>query len=325
MKYDYDIYKKTAKKALDFQLKFQLPDGGYIWDGYAVDAYHKQGYSWSLNGHFDEAHLLMTWLRDTRLLPDGQLKEYNGDNYKLAYVCQSAHRLGRFDVSYPVMSFLESCQAPCGGFPHFANDKVTRALATGWVGVTAIYMGRLDIAEKAAKCCISMLEQQPSNDRFYFQMHPDGTLATEENFPGAGYIDITKLKQCYWEVGFQLMLMDRMYELTKDRSYLEHAKKYLEFLLSCSEDNFAYWGSGKGALGAAMYYTYTGDVRAKEAALRFCDFLVDTQAPNGGYQYEDEPDELLIYVDHAACLSIWELESLSYIQSKDGLFERKEG
>lgn len=319
MKKGFEEYRNAIKKAVDFQLKFQLPDGGYIWDGYAIDAYHKQAYSWALEGHCDEAHRLLNWVRDNKLQKDGQLREYSGDLYKHSWMCQGAQRLGRFDVSYPVMSFLLSCQAPCGGFPHFAGDKLVRAMSTAWTGITALYMGNTDAAIKAAKCCISMLEQQPDENRYYFQMTLDGKLAIEKEYPAAGFIDTSKLKQCYWEVGFSMLLMDRLFQITKNPEYLSYARRYFEFLLRCSNDNFSYWGSGKGALAAAIYYTYTDDKRALEAALKFCDFIVETQAPNGGFQYEDESDELLIYVDHAACFSVWVLESLSYIQSKEGL------
>ncbi|HHW47089.1 MAG TPA: hypothetical protein GXX14_00520 [Clostridiaceae bacterium] len=319
MKSKYEAYRNAIKKAVDFQLQFQLPDGGYIWEGYAVDAYHKQAYSWALQGHFDEAHRLLNWVRDNRLQADGQLKEYNGDIYKHSWMCHGAHRLGRFDVSYPIMSFILTCQAPCGGFPHFAGDKLVRALSTAWTGVTALYLGNIDAATKAAKCCISMLEQQPDENRYYYQMTLDGKLATEKEFPNAEFIDATKLKQSYWEVGLSMLLMDRMYQVTKDPAYLEYARRYFEFLLRCREDNFSYWGSGKGALAAAIYYTFTDDKRALDAAYKFCDFVVETQKENGGFQYEDEPDELLIYVDHAACFSVWVLESLSYIQGKLGI------
>ena len=37
----------------------------------------------------------------------------------------------------------------------------------------------------------------------------------------------------------------------------------------------------------------------------------------GGFQYEDEPDELLIYVDHAACFSVWAGESIKIFESLD--------
>ena len=141
--------------------------------------------------------------------------------------------------------------------------------------------------------------------------------------------DNSKLKQCYWEIGFSMMLMDRLYQITHDEKYLGYAKRYMEFLFTCREDVWAYWGSGKAALGCAMYYSFTGDERAMEAAVKFIDFVVETQVQiadkdgkyAGGFWYDDEPDILLIYVDHAACFSGWVLDSIAYIESRLGLLK----
>lgn len=308
--------RKAVEKAVEFQISFQRPDGGYIWDGYAIDAYHKQAYSWSLTGHLEEAHKLLDWIRNNKLQADGQLKDYNGDVYKHAWLFQGAQRLGRFDVAVPVMNFLRSCQYDCGGFPHFKGNPVIRAIGTAWSGVSALYAGDIALAKKAADCCLSMQRQQPRADRYYFQMKLDGTLYTEKDSPEAGFIDTKLTKQCYWEVGFSMLLMCKLYLITADPTYLESARQFFEFKMRCREDNFAYWGSGKSALAAANYFMITGDERAREAALKFCDFVVDTQRPNGGFQYEDEPDELLIYVDHAACFSVWGLESIATMTSR---------
>lgn len=315
MKNKLDTYRRACHKAVDYQISFQRPDGGYIWDGYAKDAFHKQALSWQLSGHFVEALRLLNWVKKNKLQPDGQLKDYNGDIYKHSWFFQGAHRLERFDLSYPVMSFLLSCQAPCGGFPHFAADKLVRSLSTAWTGISALCFGNIALAGKIAKCSISMLEQQPREDRFYFQMTRDGKLVTEQENPEAQFIDTTKPKQCYWEVGFAMLLMCKMYQATGDKSYLDFAKRFLEFKLRCCKDNFSFWGSGKSALAAANYYLLTGDERAQNAAYEFCDFVVKTQAPAGGFRYEDEPDELLIYVDHAACFSVWAGESVKIFES----------
>jgi len=160
-----------------------------------------------------------------------------------------------------------------------------------------------------------MLQQQPRQDRFYFQMTRDGKLATESEYPNAEFIDTTTPRQCYWEVGFSMLLMCKMYEATKEPSYLDHAKSFLEFKLRCYKDNFSFWGSGKSALAAANYYKLTGDERARKAAYEFCGFVADTQTKEGGFRYEDEPDELIIYVDHAACFSVWAGESLKIFES----------
>ena len=108
-------YRQTALKAVQYQIRHQLPDGGYIWDGYAKDAYHKQAYSWSMSGYFPEAHRLLNWVKANTLASNGELKDYNGDTYKHAWFLQGAHRLGRFDLSMPVMSYLAGSQKRCGG------------------------------------------------------------------------------------------------------------------------------------------------------------------------------------------------------------------
>ena len=99
-------YRAAAVKAVEFTIKFQLPDGGYIWEGYVNDAYHKQPYSWQLAGRSGEAQRLLNWAKKYKLQSDGQLKDYGGDVYKQTWFFLGAHRLGRFDLSYPVMSFL---------------------------------------------------------------------------------------------------------------------------------------------------------------------------------------------------------------------------
>ena len=317
----FEIYRQAGRKAVEYQLRYQLPDGGYVWEGYANDAFHKQAYSWALAGQVEPAHRLLTWVKAYKLQANGQLAEYGGDVYKHSWFFQGAHRLGRFDLSYPVMSFLLSCQAPCGGLPHFAGDPLIRSLSTCCTGLSFLYHGNLAAAERTAACAISMLEQQPDPARFYYRMTPDGGLATPEVDPEALFIDTAKPKQDYWEAGLPLQLMCRMYQATGEARYLEYAARFFEFKLRCHDDAFTFVGSGKSGLGAALYYLVTGDRRAREAACRFCDFLVETQRPEGGWRDAGyEPDLLLIYIDHAAEFSVWLQEISATIPGADALW-----
>lgn len=306
------LYRDAARRSVEWQLSFQLPDGGYIWDGYANDAFHKQGYAWGIAGYPEPTHRLYTWARDKMLQPDGQLANYAGDVYKLSWFFQGAHRLGRFDVSYPVMNWLMTCQANCGGLPHFAGDKYLRSLSTCWTGISAIYFGRVDVAQRTAEWAISMYHQQPVADKFYFTTTRDGRLVTPDIDPGAQCIDTAQQKQCYWEVGLPLQLMCRLYQVTGSTRYLDYAKRFFEFGLTCAEDRFTYVGAGKSSLGAAQYYLLTGDERALNACLTFCDNLLETQHVDGGWRDISEPDILLIYIDHGAEFTVWlnEISSL---------------
>lgn len=310
-----EAYRKAALKAVEYQLGFFQPDGGYIWEGYVRDAFHKQPYSWQMAGRYAEAHKLLNWIKSERLQSCGRLKDYNGDIYKHAWLAQGSHRLGRFDISYPVMSFLLSCQEPCGGLPLLESDECLRAIGTSWAGTAALYSGNIGAAEKAAGCCARMLEQQKDKSKLFFEMTRSGKILTLEDDLNAEYIDVHRTRQCYWEAGFPMLLMCKMHQATGEKSYLDYAGKFFEFQLGCREDSFSYWGSGKGALAAAIFYSLTGDERGRDAACRFCDFVVATQQPEGGFRYEDEPDELLYYVDHAACFSVWVPEITAVLQS----------
>jgi hypothetical protein len=312
------LYQQTGYKAVQFQLQYQQPDGGYIWEGYANDAYHKQAYSWAIAGHVAEAHRLLNWVRDNTQLTDGELQHYNGDLYKYSWFFQGAHRLGRFDLSHPAMQFLLSCQAPCGGFPWRTDAPYVQSGSTCWTGISALYFGQLQVARQAAEWAISLLHQQPEEGRFYFLTTRYGELVTPQTTPEADalHIDVTLPKQWHWEVGLPLQLMCRMYMATGMSKYLDYAWRFFEFMQSCYDDAFGWAGSGKSSLGAALLYQITGDKRPMQATMAFADFLVETQYPEGGWRDETEPDELLIYIDHAAEFNIWLQELAACLASR---------
>jgi len=311
-------YREAAVRAVQYQLGYQLPDGGYIWDGYADDAFHKQAYSWALAGYVENAHRLLTWVRDHRLQADGRLAAYHSDVYKHSWFLQGAHRLARFDLTYPVMDFLLACQAPCGGLPHFEGDAYLRSLSTCCTGLSALYFGRLDVAQRCGHWASCVLEQQPDEGRFYYRTTRDGRLLTPDLAAAdALHVDTGKPKQDYWEMGLPLQLMCKLQQATGLGTYLDYAKRLFEFTLRCHQDAFTFVGSGKSSLGAAWYYLCTGDVRARDAACAFGDFLVRTQYPEGGWRDEDEPDRLLIYIDHAAEFSIWLQEIAAILPAAD--------
>ncbi|MGI5816524.1 MAG: hypothetical protein ACOX9R_00330 [Armatimonadota bacterium] len=309
-------FQEAAERAVEYQLQFQQPDGSFIWDDEIRDAYHKQPYAWGIAGRLSNAHRLLTWIADNTLQKDGNLQDYGGDVYKLSWLFQGAHRLGRFDISHPVMGWLMQQQKHCGGLPHFAADDRLRALATAWVGVSALYFGDADFAERCAHWCAGLLDQ-PDDDRFYFQTTLEGDLLTTEMDATAQFIDLEKTGQAYWEIGLPWMLMGRLYQATGEAIWLEYAEQFFEWQRSCAEDNFACVGSGKSSLAACIHYLNTADVRARNGAVSFGEFLLATQLPEGGWNGPDEPDTTLIYVDHAAEYTIWLREMVGILGSAD--------
>jgi hypothetical protein len=315
------LYQQAGEKAAGYTLSFQQPDGGYIWEGYPSDAYHKQPYSWGVAGQVEPAHRLLTWVKANALQPDGQLKDYQGDIYKHSWLFHGAHRLGRFDLTYPLMSFLLSCQAPGGGFPHFAGEAYCRSLSTCMAGLCALYLGRLDAAAKTAEWAINLLERQPDEQRFYYRTTLDGDLVTPAtDADGALYIDRQQPKQVYWEIGLPLQLMCRMYQATGDGRYLGYARSFFEATHRCYEDSYTFTGSGKSGLGAAVYYLLTGDRQARSAACGFAGFLLETQLPDGSWRNPDWPPEVLYSIDASAEFNVWLQEIAAVLPGADVLW-----
>ena len=310
-------YRAAGLRAVEFQLRYQQPDGAYTWEGFVKDAYHKQPYSWGVAGFLGNVHRLLNWVKANTLQPDGQLRDYSGDVYKLSWFFQGAHRVGRFDISHPVMRFLLSCQATCGGFPHFARDERLRVLPSAWVGVSALYFGRADVAKRVAEWCVSVLDQQRDEKRFCYCTTRDGKLLTADVDPKALFVDFTRPGQCYWEIGLPWMLMGRLYQATGEGKYLDLAKRFFETHLRCYEDAFSFTGSGKSSLAAAIHYLNTRDERARDAVCTFCDYLVRTQNAEGSWKVGAAPNPpLLIYIDAAAEFNVWLQENAGILASE---------
>jgi len=298
-----ESYRRAGIRAVEFQLQYQQPDGSFIWDPSIRDAYHKQCYSWGIAGFAPQAHRLITWIRDHTLRPEGDLEGYRGDVYKLAWLLQGVHRLGRFDLSHPLWRWLRAQQAECGGFPHFPGADRLRSLPSAWAGVAAVYMGDLEVATGVAEWCISLHDQQADDGRFYFQTDPGGKLLSQD--AGGQFIDYVKPQQPYWEIGLPSMLMGRLYQATGEEAWLEWAGRFFDLHFRCAEDRFSATSSGKSSLCAAVHYVNTGDERARDAALTFGDFLIETQLPQGSWRGPTMPDEPLYHIDAAAEFNVW--------------------
>ena len=312
-----ELYRQSALKAVQVQLNCQQSDGSFAWEGYPRNAYHKQACSWALAGCIEPAHRLLTWIKAHTLLLDGQLQDYESDLHKHCWLFQGAHRLGRFEVSWPIMSSLLSCQTPSGGFPRVPNEGFVSSSTTAHMGLAALYFGRQDVAEAAAACVIRILELQPDDNRFCFRMSAEGRLVTRETDPQAPCLDAAVVKQDYSEIGLPLQLMCRLCHVTTNTQYLEFAKIFFELTLRRFPATFSSIGGDTCALGAALYYLLAGDRRANQVACRFADFLVSSQHPQGGWRDPSEPDIPLSYVDHAAESSVCLFEIAALLPSAE--------
>ncbi|MBM3477096.1 MAG: hypothetical protein FJX75_27835 [Armatimonadetes bacterium] len=302
-------YVNAANRGVEWLLSQQNADGSFIREDLQADCYHKAIAACALTGHPIAANRLLNWIKANDLQPDGRLRHFDAGLalYKTAWVCQGAHRLGRLDISRPVLGYILRCQAPCGGFYQLVEgNPYVEPVCTSWAAVAAIHGGAIEAAERAAECMIAMVDQQPDPSRFYFWMSPEGQLATEES-PVAGAapsVDATKTQQAYYCPGIACLFLAKLHMATGNAAYLEGAQRLFEISLGFAEDRYSYPTAGKSAVGAATLYLLTGDERAKAAACEFADYLLEQQNPEGWWA-NPHNQELLTRLDHTAEFIIW--------------------
>ncbi len=317
-----EAYRDAAKRGIEWLVSQQNPDGSLITDDVQADVYHKAPYAMGITGHAAEAERLMSWVKANDLGPDGRLKHFDAGLalYKTNWACQSAHRLARFDISVPVFGYILRCQAPCGGFYQVEEgNPFVEAVCTSWAGVTAIYHGRTDVAERAALCLISMIEQQPDVDRFYYTMTPDGWLATEESpIDGAApHVDATQTQQAYYCPGIASLFLARLHLATGNPVYQVAAMRLFEISLGFAEDRYSYPTAGKSTVGAATLYRLTGDERARDAAREFGDFLVEAQDDEGWWANPYDQG-MITRLDHTAEFIVFISEIAALLHGAEG-------
>lgn len=320
-------FLRAGQRAADYLATMQRPNGAVTGDDFPMDIFHKLPYAFSIAGKLGHAQRLSQWVKTHRgFTEEGAVNFYlepvRMQIYKHAWFIHGTQRIGRFDLSYPAFQHMLKAQHPCGGFAcEDLQDPQVRALTTGWCGVAAIYMNRLDVAEQAAEAMITMLESQPDPDRFYFFMTGDGQVIQEE--PDSGqeaavykvetFIDSTQTDQFYWEIGMAMILLARLYQVTGKQRWLDYAMRYFEFNLKCQPDSFAHANAGKNGMGAALIYMVSGDDRARDAAVRECEFLMGTQEASGAWVLPPFPEGFVTRLDLASEYCIWLHETASIL------------
>lgn len=302
-------YLKSAQRGAEWLMAQQNPDGSFIRLGLQADVYHKAPYALAIAGHPVEAQRLLNWIKANDLQESGDLRHFDDGLglYKTSWICQGAHRLARFDLSLPAMRHILRCQAPCGGFFQAArSNEYVEPVCTAAAGMSALYTRHLEAATRAAECLIAMADQQPDESRFYFWMTPDGRLVTEESplRGNAPFVDATKTQQAYYCPGMACLFLTRLYLAMGCQDHLTAAGRLFEFSLRCAEDRYAYPTAGKSAVGAALYFTITGDERARDAAIEFADYLVREQSPEGWWRNPHD-DGMIVRLDHTAEFVVW--------------------
>jgi len=295
-----ETYLESARRAARWIVDRQKPDGSLFDVEAGIGGYYKVPYALGISGFAAEAMRLLRWVGQHHLTPEGDFRGPSRKatfafhdawpTYGNSWLIQGAHRLGRFDLSFPGARFLLCHQAPCGGFQSTeAGKPCVDCMSTSWAGLAELTVGRLDVAAPAADCLCRLVAAQPDPTRFYFRMTPDGQLTTDvpDGADLGYYVDAQRPQQIYFHPGIAMIFLCRWHLATGDAASLEAARAIFDFTERCQDDVYAFPPSGKLGLGCALLASITGEPAPRRAAEAVGDYLVRTQGSDGTWILPD--------------------------------------
>lgn len=214
--------------------------------------------------------------------------------YANTYLAIGAHLLGRFDLSLDLYRFIRTRQHNSGGFlSHqvaFSGEQYMDSVSTAIAGITALFLGDVNVATGAAEFLRNLILKQPSpEERFYTTLSVNGYFLepdSQDNSHRA--IQVREEEQDWYFIGINVVFLTLLYLGTREHQHLALAERLMKYMDDmCHEEVFASYSSGKAGVGASLLYSLTGKQRYFEIATSIAEFIKKKQHPAGFWQEED--------------------------------------
>lgn len=297
------------------------PDGSFGADAREMTCYHKSAYLFGLAGRNAEANRMLSFIKRRYLRPDGDFMldathkrdkvDYNEITwgYSNGWFALAAHRLGRFDISWPAYRYLQShFHQGTGGYtmtrPSDPRHPIIELLATAHVGMLALYLGDQEKALAAAALARRFVDvQSGAIPVLYLCMNAAGDLIRDYPEEQAPYyaLDLTRPGQFYFTVGYAAAFLANVHLVTGEKSHLDAARRYIEVGTSATGVYDTHF-SHKLAWGASLLYRITREEKYEDIALRITKVMLGMQGADGLW-FGDQPPH--IAYDQSAECAIW--------------------
>jgi hypothetical protein len=319
-----DDCRQAATRTVDGLAARIKADGSLGDDCQDLACFYKLPYLMHLAGHAAEAHRLLDCIHDRFLRPDGDfltsdrvktvdpvLALYPG--YINGWIAMAAHKLGRFDLSFPAWDYLRGFwDADLSGFAidrtaHGANGTL-EVLMCAHLGLVALYLGDLESAQGSGRALQQFLALQPSPEtHFFLRMTGAGMLQTD--FPaetaGLHVIAADQPGQAWFFIGYPIAFLTRLFRVTGKPRDLTTARRYFDFAERCASRMIGEHFAHKVAWGAAELARVTGDAAHRALSAEIAKQLIAAQDRDGNWM-GDQPAHTRL--DQSAEVAIWLLE-----------------
>ncbi|MGD0728128.1 MAG: hypothetical protein ABSB63_21585 [Spirochaetia bacterium] len=325
---DIASYVNSVRSATKWMLSIQNPDGSINPADKGPLTYYKVPRGLAITGHLDEADRLLDWARREIFTSEGDFKAQRAGFHQAHYTYSScwfvwaAQTIGRFDMSYPGMDYLQRFRHPgtggyCSEATYGSGNNEQDLLSTAFTSFVGLYFGRVKEAKAAARWIDDLLAQQPEvGKRLWLRKDDGGKLLTAVPAgcaePRYYLLELPAPQQYYYYLGAGIVFLAKLYTITGQKRHLRTAHKIFKIASGCHPDVFLTDGTGKVGLGSSYLYQITGKREYAEAARKSCEFLVRDQQPDGYWERGGKPT-----ASSTAEFVVWLKEILAVFHGQD--------
>ncbi len=216
--------------------------------------------------------------------------------YVLGWIAIASQRLGRFDISYPAIEYLVKFQSKeHGGFTTSSSWGVKNTtmdvITTAQLGRLALYCGMKQEAIHAGQFLGWSINHQSDIEKFHY-LFIDNEKKHIKDYPkDQEMIYVIKRNephQAYFMIGLPCAYLVELYNATGNELYLNYAKQYADFALSCHDSLKSFHYSHKVGWAASLLYRYTKDKKYLSLCQEIGEYLMEIQDEEGPWLKNDD-------------------------------------
>jgi len=288
-----------------------------------IACYFKVPMMFVIAGKMDLASQILMFIKETFMTESGDfftkqsLKSANPAyiefwSYTNGWIIRAAQQLSRSDMTEPGSAYLEKYHVGdgLGYLTHNVTlkDGVTDVLTAAHHGLIHLEAGRLDLAIASGNYLTVAFQKQPHLENgFYLRLDASLNPITDysSELSAIHFIDKEKPEQLYFMIAYPAAYLALLYKETKNKDFLNEAKRYLDFALSCSESVYHSKFSHKLAWAASIVYAITNEENYLDAVVKIVRFFMGMQSEDG--MWFSDSDCVTSY-DQSAEIACWFLE-----------------
>jgi hypothetical protein len=314
----------SANKVVAFFESKLQQDGSYGADAKDLACYYKSPMMFIIANKQKTALIVLTHIKKQFMQMDGDF--ITQDNLKSAnpayveywpytngWIVRAAHLLEMKEIVRPGYEYLMQYSLGSAGFLTNKVSEMTDVLSVAHHGLINLEMNKLDIAVAAGKYLCEAFRKQPSLHRgFYLRFNKEKNAITDFSKDQAlfYYVSTTEPKQLHFMIGYPAAYLALLYKRTKNLEFLDAAKSYLDFSLSCDKSVYSCDYSHKIAWAASLLYRCTGDEKLLVVIDKISDYFIANQKNDMWFT-----NDINASYDQSAEIACWFLDIVKNVKS----------